>query len=54
MSRIAKAGNNPDVELANGYEADAMELERRLKMRRALERAKSPRIRHSYKMDWDK
>lgn len=52
MSRIAKAGNNPDVSLANNYEADAMELEKKLRMRKALERAKTPRRRISYKEGW--
>ena len=52
MSRIAKSGNNPDVALGNNYEMDAMELEKKLKLRKALEKAKSPRRRVSYKEGW--
>lgn len=53
MSRICKSGNSPDIELANNYEADAMEIERKLKLKRARDRSKTPRKRWSYKMDWD-
>lgn len=54
MSRVAKSGNAPDTELANGYELDANELERKLRMKRANMRMKNPRKRFSYQLDWDK
>jgi hypothetical protein len=38
MSRVAKAGNNPDVELGNNYDIEADSVERRLKLNRAKKR----------------
>lgn len=52
MSRVAKSGNNPDVDLGNNFELDAIELEKKLKVKRANERMKNPRYRHSYRLDW--
>jgi hypothetical protein len=51
MARIAKAGNAPDVDLANGYESDAKELWRRIKMKSSKEKVKVNNNRWSYK-DW--
>ena len=53
MSRIAKSGNNPDVELANNYEADAIEIKKDLEMRKKKEEVKTPRYRYSYKDGWE-
>jgi hypothetical protein len=53
ISRIAKSGSYPDIDLANNYEADAMEIERRLKMDRANRKMKNPRERISYQEGWD-
>lgn len=51
MAKIAKSGNSPDIELANNFDADALEMRRELKFKRANERMKTPRKRFSYK-DW--
>lgn len=53
MSKVAKCGNNPDVELANNYDADADQLERKLKMRTLKKRSKTPRTRWSYREGWN-
>lgn len=53
MSRICKIGNNPDAELANNYEADANELERKMKVRLARDKAKNNRRRVSYREGWN-
>jgi hypothetical protein len=53
MSRIAKSGNNPDIELANNFTMDANEIERKLRMKRANDRVRTPRTRLSYKFDFD-
>lgn len=53
MSRIAKSGNAPDVELANNYELDARELERRMKVEDAKRDRKEARLVWSYKEGWD-
>jgi hypothetical protein len=52
MSRIAKSGKNPKIELANNYESDANELERKLRMKYANKKAKLPKRRISYKKGW--
>lgn len=49
MARVAKSGRFPNVDLANNYEADATQLERKMKTRMANKRAKTPRTRWSYK-----
>lgn len=54
IARVAKSGNNPDVELGNNYEADANEMERRLKMDRANKKMRNPRQRVSYAEGWNK
>lgn len=51
MSRVAKSGRFPNVEIANNYELDAKELERKMKVRMANKKAKTPRRRWSYK-EW--
>jgi hypothetical protein len=51
MSRIAKSGRFPNVELANNYEMDARELERKMKVGKAKEKVKTNRTRWSYQ-DW--
>jgi len=53
MARIAKSGNAPDIMLANGYEADANEIEKRMKMDMAKIKAKQPSKMWSYKSDWE-
>ena len=53
MSRVAKCGNYPDIELANNYESDAMEIEKKLKMDRANKKMKNPRERISYTEGWE-
>jgi hypothetical protein len=52
MSRVAKAGNAPDVELANNYELDAKELERKMRLKNQKEKTKVSKSRWSYK-DWE-
>lgn len=52
MAKVAKSGNAPDVDLANNYEMDAEEKKRKIRYEHRRERAKSPRIRWSYKEDW--
>lgn len=53
MSKIAKTGNYPDIELANNYEIEASSIESKLKMDRAKKRTKNPKSRYSYKEGWD-
>ena len=53
MARIAKSGNSPDIEMANNYTADSIELRRELKFKRANEKMKTSRHRFSYK-DWER
>lgn len=52
MSKIARTGNYPDIELANNYEIEAKEIESKLKMDRAKRKAKNPKSRYSYKEGW--
>jgi hypothetical protein len=54
MSRICKSGNNPDPEMANNYEADAMELERKMKLRKARDKMKTRRRTVSYMEGWNR
>lgn len=51
MTRVAKSGKFPNVELANNYEADAKELERKMKVRMANKKAKTPRKRWDWR-EW--
>jgi hypothetical protein len=51
MSRVAKSGKFPNVELANNYEMDAREIERKMKIKQAKDKAKTPKSRWSYK-EW--
>lgn len=53
ISRIAKMGHSPDVEIANNYEMDAMELERKIRMKQANYKVKTTRKRTSYREGWD-
>jgi hypothetical protein len=53
MSKIAKTGNYPDIELANNYEVEASSIESKLKMDRAKRKAKNPKSRYSYKEGWN-
>ena len=52
-AEVAKCGSYPDVEMANNFEADSQEFERRLKMDWYKRRAKNPDKTWSYKNDWD-
>ena len=53
MSKICKMGNNPDVEMANNYTMDAMELERRMKLRLANKKMKTAPKVVSYRENWN-
>jgi hypothetical protein len=52
MSRVAKSGNNPDVELANNYETDAEQIERKLRLKKANEKLKTSRKKISCMLDF--
>lgn len=51
LARVAKTGKFPRVDLANNYEMDAKEVERKLKLEAAKNKSRSPRTRWSYQ-DW--
>lgn len=53
MARVAKAGNNPDVEMGNNYEMDAMEVQRKMRLKQARDKMKTARKSISYKEGWD-
>jgi hypothetical protein len=52
MARVAVTGNNPDVEMKNNYEMEAQECWKSMLMRRAKEKLKDTRKRHSYREGW--
>lgn len=52
MSRIAKTGNNPDIEMGNNYQMEADELEKQMRLRKARDKMKSNRRRVSYREGW--
>ena len=53
MARVAVTGNNPDTEMKNNYELEADETRKHMLMRKAKEKTKDARIKHSYKEGWD-
>ena len=53
IARVAKSGSYPDIDIANNYEVDAMEVERHLKLDKANKKMKNPRERIAYTDGWD-
>jgi hypothetical protein len=54
MSKVAKCGNNPDVEMANNYTLDANEIEKKLKLEQAKKKFKlNHKNKISYTEGWD-
>ena len=51
MARVAKSGKFPNITLANNYESDANKLERKMKVKQAKDKAKTPKRRWGY-ADW--
>lgn len=54
MSRVAKTGNSPDVEMANNYEMDARVLEKKMKLEKARLNFKRNSNKISYTEGWNK
>jgi len=52
MSQICKSGNNPDIELANNYTLEANEIRKKMKLKQANVKARTPRVSVSYKEGW--
>jgi hypothetical protein len=51
LARVAKSGKFPRVDLANNYDADAMQIERKMKVNRKNDKTKTNRTRFDWR-EW--